>query len=150
MKVFFVLLLASWPSCKAQNSDYIMYDLPDPVSEKLNERINYVSSKNEAAKFVGLLNKVDHERYNLALIDYDAKTQKKVLGLLSTVVLKSNRAIQLGEQVVPLITNEDILFANLGKEKMPDGRIAKKRVIFNYNGFSIAFNRVGTIFDDET
>ena len=137
-----------WTSCNAQ-VDYIYYDLPKAVDDKVEEYIKTSKIKDDRLFFAAKLSLNTDDHYLLSIIDYNEMNSSKVFGLLfDKVIKKSNRMLRIGDDSLPIITEEDILFANLGEVKMSDGRVAKKRVLMNFDGYTITFDRSGNIFEN--
>lgn len=47
---------------------------------------------------------------------------------------------------IPIINESDLVFAELGKNKAADGRIMKPRIIMNFDGFTLTFDKSGVIY----
>src|SRR5690606_38782666 len=73
-------------------------------------------------------------------------SSESFLLLLNGIIEKSNRMLQVGEYKMPIMTSEDLLFADLGKIKMPDGRIAQKRVLMTFDCYTLTPDSLRIIY----
>jgi hypothetical protein len=136
-------------SCAAQMNNYIYYNLPENVTQRIEDHIENYSSKDGVMHFVAYLFDDANDNYVISIIDYNPKSSSEsFLLLLNGIIEKSNRVLQVGEYEMPIMTSEDLVFADLGKTKMPDGRIAQKRVLMTFDGYTITFDRSGKIYED--
>ncbi len=146
--VLFYLMIGASVPCVAQTKNHIYYDLPKSINTRVRDHIDHYLSKGTDTDFVADLSENTDGRYLLSIIDYKKGSGPKVFGLLySEVINKSNRMLKIGKYTIPIITSEDMIFADLGETKMPDGRVAKKRVIMNFDGYTITFDRSGKIYE---
>lgn len=130
-------------SCKTQ-SQQIVYDLPESVTSKVSE---HISKFKPDSKFIAQLSKQNDGRYVLLIMLYDfsgLESFKLVEGLIE----KTSRVVRVKEGLLlPLITDEDFLFSDFGSEKMKNGRVAKKKVVFTSEGYPIHFDKTGKLFE---
>jgi hypothetical protein len=147
--VILVMVIFMDTSCSAQVKNCIYYDLPEAVTSQIREHIESSLSENKSLLFVAQIYKDVDNNHVVSIVDYTAKDSSDSFGLLySEVVMKSNRMLRIDDYVIPIMISEDMVFADLGEAKMPDGRIAKKRVLMTFDGFTITFDRSGKIFDN--
>jgi hypothetical protein len=122
----------------------IVYDLPESVTAKASE---HISKFRPDSKFIAQLSKQNDGRYVLYVILYDfsgLESFKLVEGLID----RTSRVVRVNEGLLlPLVTDEDFLFSDFGSEKMKDGRIAKKKVVFTSEGYPICFDKTGKLFE---
>lgn len=127
------------------NGQQIIYDLPQEVTEKAKD---YLDKHNGTdSKFIARLSKQGDERYILFIIHYDFAGLENFKLIEEGLIKKTSRVIRVNKVLLPLITDEDFLFADFGSEKMKDGRIAKKKVIFNSEGYPIYFEKSGRLYE---
>jgi hypothetical protein len=130
-------------SCKLQGQQ-IVYDLPESVTDKVSEHISEFSP---GSKFIAQLSKQNDGTYVLFIILYDfsgLESFKLVEGLIES----TSRVVKVKEGLfLPLVTDEDFLFADFGSEKMKNGRVAKKKVVFTSEGYPIRFDKTGKLFE---
>jgi len=144
-----VLVIFIGTSCSAQMKNHIYYDLPETVTGKIKEHIESYSSKDKGLLFVANLYRDLDNNYVLSIMDYNAKNSSDSFSLLiGGVIEKSNRMLRVGNYEIPIMTSEDMQFADLGETEMPDGRIAKKRVLMTFDGYTITFDRSGKIYEN--
>ncbi len=149
MKYLLLIFTLIGLSCAAQMDNYIYYNLPENVTERIEFYIENYSSRDDGVHFVAYLFDDDNNNYVISIIDYNVESSSEsFLLLLNGIIEKSNRMLQVGEYKMPIMTSEDLLFADLGKIKMPDGRIAQKRVLMTFDGYTITFDRLGKIYGD--
>ena len=98
-------------------------------------------------KFAAKLSTEDNGRYFLSLTEYTEKDENFKL-IKEKVVQKSNRLLRIGKLDIPIFLSLDLEFADLGSEKLPNGRIAKTKVLHISDGFSITFDRSGVIYEN--
>lgn len=147
--VILVMLVFIGTSCSAQMKNHIYYDLPKTVTGQIKEHIEHYISKDSSTCFVADLSQNSNNQYLLSIVDYKSENGSKVFGLLySEVIKKSNRMLRVGDYEIPIMISEDMVFADLGETKMPDGRVAKKRVLMTFDGYTIAFDRSGKIYEN--
>ena len=144
--LFFAMLITS--SCHAQGSDKspIYYEPHPDVLVKLKEYINASTKNDSKVKFAFQLSQEGNNRYRIGIISYDNGIIEDNDLIYSKVISKTNRFIKIGELDIPLFFSSDLSLADFGKQKMPDGRIASKWVLFNFDGYSITFDRNGIIY----
>ena len=150
MKYLFTILIISFltVSCKSQSSsDSIFYELHKNVAHKVEKHLNGRLEQSNQIKFVADLSNLPDGKYLLSLIEYEGTDTKGFDLIFNQLVKKTNRFLRTDNYKIPLILSFDLLFADLGKTKMPDGRIASKRVVFNFDGYSITFDRNGIIYE---
>ena len=92
---------------------------------------------------------LEHTDTGSAIMDYDSESSSDSFQLLiNRVIKKSNRLIRVDKTEIPIITSEDMVFADLGSTGMPNGRIAKKRVLMTFDGYTITFDGSGKIYEN--
>lgn len=142
-KILFLIILGMLSSCKMQGQQ-IVYDLPESVTAKASE---YISKFKPDSRFIAQLSKQNDGRYILFIMLYDfsgLESFKLVEGLIE----RTSRVVRVKEGLLlPLVTDEDFLFADFGSEKMKNGRIAKKKVVFTSEGYPIRFDKNGKLFE---
>ncbi|HEY8934433.1 MAG TPA: hypothetical protein VIM65_04405 [Cyclobacteriaceae bacterium] len=145
--VIFVLLLFSLKA-KSQ-TNYIIYDLPETVTEKAKEYVNTYAIRNGKTNFIAELDKNADGNYLLFVIKDDFEKQESQNLLYKEVIKKTNRVVRLDSNILlPMITGEDLQFAYLGDAppRKPNGKIGKKKVIFTHESYSITFDLTGKIY----
>jgi hypothetical protein len=143
-----VLIVFIGTSCSAQMKNYIYYDLPEAVTDRIGKHIESRLAKNKDLRFTANLYQNSDNNYVVSIIDYHAKSNSDSFNLvIEGIIEKSNRMLRVDNIEIPIMTSEDMIFADLGKTKMPDGRIAKKRVQMIFDGFTITFDRSGKIYE---
>lgn len=143
-RIFFLSIIVLFSSCKVKGQQ-IVYDLPQKVTEKAKDYLD--KYKGTDSKFIAKLSKQGDERYILFIIHYDFAGLESFRLIEEGLIKKTSRVIRVKEVLLPLLTDEDFLFADLGSEKMKDGRIAKKKVIFNSEGYPIYFDKSGELYE---
>lgn len=142
-KILFLIILGIVSSCKMQGQQ-ILYDLPESVTAKASD---YISKFEPNNKFIAQLSSQNDGKYVLFIILYDfsgVESFKLVEGLIE----KTSRFVRVNEGLLlPLVTDEDFLFADFGSEKMKDGRVAKRKVVFTSEGYPIYFDKAGKLFE---
>jgi hypothetical protein len=143
-RMFFLSVIILISSCK-MNGQQIVYDLPEKVTEKARDYLDQY--KGTDSKFIAKLSKQGDEKYILFIIHYDFAGLENFKLIEEGLVKKTSRVIRVNELLLPLLTDEDFLFADFGSEKMKDGRVAKKKVIFNSEGYPIYFDKRGKLYE---
>ena len=130
-------------------TDYIIYDLPEKVTEKAKEYINAYVVKNGKTNFIAELDKDLNGNYLLFVIIDDFEKLESQNLLYKEVIKKTNRMIRLdSNSLLPMITGEDLHFAYLGDAppRKPGGQKGKKKVLFTHESYSITFDLTGKIY----
>lgn len=130
-------------------TDYIFYDLPEKVTLKAKEYIDQYTNRNGKTGFIAQLDKNVDGNYLLFIIIDDFAKQESPNLLYEAVIKKTNRMIRLDDDnLLPLITGEDLHFAYLGDapSRKPGGPKGKKKVVFNHESYSITFDLTGKIY----
>jgi hypothetical protein len=143
---FLILVLATLLnfnfSVSAQ-SKFIIYDLPEGVTDKVKE---YIIENKNCSRFVAKLSVNTDMNYVLSIIDNSEPLDADNL-INERIIKKTNRRLRINENcLLPLILEEDLIFADFGREKQSDGRIARKKLLFNFDGFTITFDKLGRIY----
>lgn len=128
------------------SSAQIIYDLPETVDKKIEERI----SKNPDGKYVIIFSERDSSRYGISISDDFSKVESFKL-IQETLVEKTNRFVKIGNNMIPLITWNDIYFADYGTVYYPDAksekrRVGKRKVHFTSDAPVIEFDASGRIY----
>lgn len=145
LHTFAFFLLISFSS-KAQ-SDFIVYDLPESVTNKVKEYIDGYRLKDNNKQFSGYLfnNKGNH--YVLGIMIHDIQSIDTLDLIQEKIIKKTNRMIRAKEDyLIPLMIHEDLIFADLGHTKQKNGKVVRKKVIYNFDGYIITFNKSGKIY----
>jgi hypothetical protein len=128
-------------------SQKIIYDFPSSVTEQIR---SHNSKYNDSTKFFVLFTVEKSERYAVTIVDFSLTTPN--LGLINEVLVsKTNRFARVGNKLIPLVTREDLEFADFGTEETPNSKsekrkIGKRKVIFNSEHFTITFDKSGKIY----
>lgn len=84
--------------------------------------------------------------YVLSIIDNSEPLDADNL-INEKIMKRTNRRLRVNENCfLPLLFEEDLIFTDFGREKQSDGRIARKRILFNFDGFTITFDKLGRIY----
>lgn len=149
MKHYLVLTLTVFSlSCVGQKSDHIYYELPESVNGKVAEYIKDLSAKNKAIEFAAKLFEGENQRYVLTLVEFDKDKLEKDDLVYTFLVKKTNRFLRLHDLEIPLYLHLDLQFADFGKEVLPNGKVARTKVLQFTHGFNITFDSNGNIYED--
>jgi hypothetical protein len=134
------LFLSLTASCQ------IIYDLPETVDNKIEAYI----SKNPTGKYVILFSQYDSSRYGISISDDFSNVESFKL-IQETLVDKTCRFVKTSNNMIPLITLDDIQFADYGTVNYPDAknpkrRVGKRKVIFTSDAPVIEFDASGRIY----
>lgn len=143
-RVFYLSIVVLLSSCK-MNAQQIVYDFPEKVTEKAMDYLD--KHKGTESKFVAQLSKQGDERYILFIIHYDFAGLENFKLIDEGLIKKTSRVVRVHKVLLPLITDEDFLFADFGSGEMKDGRVSKKKVIFNSEGYPIYFDKSGKLYE---
>jgi hypothetical protein len=146
--IFLLLILSLNKEARGQ-TNYIIYDLPEKVTEKAKEYIDTYISRNGRTNFIAELDKNDDGNYLLFIVIDDFETHDPKNILYDAVIKKTNRMIRLDStSLLPMITSEDLHFAHLGDAppRKPNGPKGKKKVLFTHESYSITFDITGKIY----
>ena len=142
-----ILIFYAMTSCSAQVNSHIYYDLPESVTKHIKDHID--NSKLESSHFAAHLFVNTDRNYVLTIINYNSKGRSDSFKFFADrVIERSNRLIRVGKNEMPIITSEDMVFADIGSTEMSDGRVAKKRVLMTFDGYTIIFDRSGKIYEN--
>jgi hypothetical protein len=142
-KISFLVILAILSSCK-MHGQKIVYDLPESVTTKISQHIGQFKSD---SRFIAQLSKQSDGKYIVFIIPYDFEGLEN-FQLIEGLINKTSRVVRVSEGLLlPLVTDEDFLFADFGSEKMKDGRVAKKKVFFTSEGYPVYFDKSGKLYE---
>ena len=134
-------------SCRAQDQKkMIYYEFPANVTTVINEYIEAKFDQDSTLLFAAEIWEQESNRYVFNLTEYN-KGDKIFKEIDERIVSKSNRVAKIGKFLVPIFLSIDLQFTDFGSEKLPNGRIAKNKIMYISEGFSITFNRSGNIFE---
>lgn len=139
------MMVATLTSCQTQGQQ-IIYDLPESVTTKAREHMGKFKSPD--SKFIAQLSKQNDGRYVLFIINYDFAGLENFKLIEEMLIKQTSRVIRVDKILLPLITDEDFLFADFGTEKMKDGRTAKKKIVFNSESYAINFDKNGKLYSE--
>ena len=140
------LLLFSCENDKEHSRIY--YEFPEPVIEKIEDQVLHRTDEVKGLNFALLFTEDSTNIYSVSIIEIESSNTDNFDLINKTLVQGSNRVVKVNQLEVPLIFSTDLIFADFGKKEMPDGRISRTRVIFNFDGFSFSFNRAGQIIQN--
>jgi hypothetical protein len=142
-KIILIIYIACCLSCssKAQN---IVYDFPESVIQKIDKHISFYP---DTTKFAILFSALDSGKYRISIL-------QDLWGLQDinqTLVQKTSRFVRVNKALVPLITWEDITFADFGTVYTPESksekrRVGKKKIVFTDDSPGIIFDKSGKIY----
>jgi hypothetical protein len=147
MKSYIVLLLTVMSlATKAQE---INYEFPKQVTDKIQEHISHFG---DTSKFVALLNVEEAGRFSLTVMKDDFTKNPSFKDITDVLITKTNRFVKINNTKMPLITGEDLIFADFGTVYSPDSksekrRVGKKRPMFISEDWRIKFDRSGKIYE---
>lgn len=141
--LFFVLLLGMTSNARSQNSEKILYMLPDDVEIQVND---YVTRMNNQKKylFYFVLNKKPDATYRLNSVHYVNKRKKDIIYWVKS----TNRYLVVNKKIFPLLLDYDYVFSTRKPSKIGnfgerEGQILKTMPI--HEGFFIDFDKNGII-----
>lgn len=140
-KLFFVaccLLLSS-----AAKSQQIVYDLPVTVTDKIKA---YTSKFSDTTQFAIQLSVDSANRYTVYVMEEDNSNSEGARLVNEMLIGQTNRFVRVREKLLPLITSEDFVFAYLGPGGTRKGKVGRKKLIQNFDGYSITFDTSGRIY----
>lgn len=145
MGKIFILVIVTLYSCSVE-AQHIVYDLPINVVKQIEQHISHYS---DTTKFAILFSPIDSGKYRISIL-------KDLWGLQDinqTLVQKTSRFVRVNKALVPLITWEDITFADFGTVYHPESksgkrRVGKKKIHFTHDGEGIIFDKSGKIFQN--
>jgi hypothetical protein len=138
-----IIVAVTCLSCSAR-AQQIVYDLPQPVVNKIFQQI---SASPDTAKLAILLTSLEQGKYKVSILDRLSAHKD----INETLVKRTNRFVKVNEILIPLITHEDIAFADFGTVLTPESknekrRVGKKKIIFTDDSKGITFDRSGKIY----
>lgn len=143
-KLFFIVICFFF--CTLSYSQDIIYNLPQKVEDKVQSYLDKIKSENSTASFFAKLSHLRDNVYLLSLMERDTLSSANYNPVEYYLVKRTNRKLKIKQSyLLPLVTGEDIIFADLGSEKLADGRIMHKKVVINIDGFSITFTQSGQL-----
>ncbi len=134
--------------CSSTKGQYIIYDLPESVTSKVEKYLDKYKSAGDTSKFVAQLSKSADGKYTLFIINHDFSGLENFKLIEEYLIKRTSRKIRINETLLPLITDEDFIFADFGSEKMKNGRMAKKKVVFTSESYAIKFDKSGKIYNE--
>ena len=154
VKIFWVSAAFYFLCCpKTLSQDKIVYDLPKTVTQNID---SFAANYPDTTKFSVLFSKSDSNRYTVSVNPRDYSQSEGARLIDDILINKTNRFIRLGNgKLLPMITWDDIQFADFGTTYNPNSpsekrRVGKKRVVMNNDGWSITFDVKGNIFTEKT
>ena len=143
-KLFFTVICVFL--CTLSYSQDIIYNLPPKVENKVRVYLDKRKSENSTVSFFAKLDHLRDDVYMLSLMEMDTLSSTNYNRVEYYLVKRTNRKLKIDQSyLLPLITGEDLIFADLGSEKLQDGRIMRTKVMINFDGFSITFTQSGEI-----
>lgn len=136
----FCLVLVSSIAGKSQE---IIYDFPESVTKKIT---TYISNFSDTVKFAIQLNAIELNKYVASVMSEDRSNSEGSKLISEMLINKTNRFVRVGDRLLPLITAEDFVFAYLGSGGTRKGKVGRKKVIQNFDGYSITFDTTGRIY----
>jgi hypothetical protein len=132
----------------AANAQEIIYDFPKSVADKVQQHISQYS---DTTNFVALLNVENDGKYLLTVMTDDFTIKSNFKDITDVLIKKTNRFVKVNDVKMPMITGEDLIFADFGTVSTPDSksekrRVGKKRPVFVAEDWSISFDRAGKIY----
>lgn len=144
---FIALLLLC--SCQAK-SQKIVYQFPQKVTEEITGYISNQKTENDKFILVLMLTPSQDQKFTISIFENKVDSSDLVYNVL---IKNTNRFVNIDNNFIPIITSEDIQFADFGtvnypNEKTGKRRTGKKKVMMNIDGFTITFDNNGTIFKE--
>jgi len=118
----------------------ITYELPKPVTEAIDI---YIKAHKSNSGYGAQLSRGDGGIYTIFI--YSLSVTDNVF--YSKVEKITNRKVRIGSLTLPLVTSEDLIFADLGTTQARNGTPGKIRVIRSLDSYFIKFNTQGKIVD---
>jgi len=124
----------------------IVYDLPESVIKKIDERI----LEKRDQKYLVLLSRRDSSKYSISIEQISSNVESFKI-IQETLVDKTNRFVKVKDMMIPLITWDDIYLADYGRVYYPDAknekrRVGKRKVNFVSDTPLIVFDLSGKIY----
>lgn len=120
----------------------IIYDLPVTVTDKIKA---YTSRFSDTTEFAIQLSIDSTNTYTVYVLEKDNSNSDGAKLVNEMLIGQTNRFVRVGEKLLPLITAEDFIFAYLGPGGTRKGKMGRKKVIQNFDGYSITFDSSGKI-----
>jgi hypothetical protein len=142
-KILLIFSVACFLSCSSK-AQQIIYDFPEAVVQKIDKHISFYP---DSTKFAILFSPIDSGKYRISIL-------KDLWGLQDinqTLIQKTSRFVRVNKTLVPLITWEDIMFADFGTVYHPESksekrRVGKKKIHFTNDDEGIIFDKSGKIY----
>ncbi len=138
--ILLVLILLSFGNLRAQK---IIYELPPKVTELLSK---YLSERNDSLKkdTLALYLEKSGDLYQIDLMEFSFSRL-----ITDTIISRTNRFVKVDDTYLPLVTEEDILFANFGERppRKEGGAKGKVKILLIIEYFAIKFDRKGNIHE---
>jgi hypothetical protein len=140
---YFVVIFVLCASCSAK-AQHIVYDLPEPVIQQIDKHISFYS---DTTKFAILFSSLDSGKYRISILK-DLWSFKEID---ETLIQKTNRFVRVNKMLVPMITRDDITFADFGTVYTPESKsdkrkVGKKKIHFTDDSKGIIFDKDGRIY----
>lgn len=116
------LMLAGIVLSYAVNAQHIVYDFPQSVVQKIDKHITWYP---DTTKFAILFSPMDSGRYSISILKDIALSSKEIN---ETLVQKTNRFVWVNKVLIPMITWDDIKFADFGTVYTPESKSEKRKV----------------------
>jgi len=125
------------------NSQEIIYDLPEGVTKKIEA---YISNFPDSVKFAIQLDAIESNKYVAYVMAEDRSNSEGAKLVNEMLINRTNRFVRVGNRFLPLVTAEDFVFAYLGSSGTRRGKVGRKKVMQNFDGYSITFDTTGRIY----
>jgi hypothetical protein len=124
----------------------IVYDLPEGVLDKVRAHVQLSEDK----RYVILFTIMDSARYRITIMDHVSENSN-FKDIDQTLVQQTSRFLRVDKTLIPIITWEDIKFADFGTaekqgSKSKKRRSGKKTINFTTDDFGITFDGAGRIY----
>jgi len=123
----------------------IEYLLPDPVKENIHKYITNIRINGDNTPFVGIMSRRKTNEFVLYLyiINYNNLADKYIN---DNIVSKTNRYVKFNREFsIPIIFDEDLIFASLGEIKYSNGKVGKRKIHLSNDCFYVKFNLTSII-----
>lgn len=143
MYKFFPVIFIVCLSCSA-GAQNIVYDFPESVVQKIDKHISWYP---DTTKFAILFSSLDSGKYRISILN-DLTSHKAIN---ETLVQKTNRFVRVHNILIPMITTEDITFADFGTVYTPESKsekrkVGKKKILFTDDSKGITFDKSGKVY----
>ena len=123
----------------------IIYDLPKEVTEKADDFL-----RKQKGSYSILFSSLDSGRFSISFLKVD-NSDKNFELINSKLIQRSNRFLRVKDMLYPIITREDLQFADFGTENTPNSgshhrRNGKIKVHLTSDEYSITFDKTGIIY----